>query len=183
MSMFSRQNGQGGALVPGKSAAGKKPLPPSVIGPGTHILGNMISDAVIDFEGVIDGNIKCQNLTIRAGGVVRGEIVADVVSIYGKVRGLVRARSVNLYASCHVEGIVMHEALSIEDGAFLDGKCKRTNKIYTNDNEGNHDYEAILDVEFTPDGGTGQIGGQMGGQMGGTMHGDSKMLENLRLIG
>jgi cytoskeletal protein CcmA (bactofilin family) len=50
------------------------------------------------------------------------------VHIYGQVKGLVKARDVHLYASCKVEGTIMHELLSIEDGAFVDGKFKRTDK-------------------------------------------------------
>ena len=47
---------------------------------------------------------------------------------------MVRARDVHLHASCHIEGIIMHEAISIEDGAFIDGTCKRTDKLPGHDN-------------------------------------------------
>lgn len=102
---------------------------PSLITSDTHILGNIVSDSVLDFNGTIDGNIRCQQLTVRKDAIVKGEITADSVYIYGKVEGLIRASHAHLYGTCHIEGIVMHESITIEDGAFIDGKCKRTNKI------------------------------------------------------
>lgn len=100
----------------------------SVIAQDTHILGTLISDGSIDFDGTVDGNIRCHTLTIRSHGHVKGDVTSDIVHVYGKINGMVRARHVHLYKDCHVEGIIMHEGLIIEDGAFMDGKCKRTDK-------------------------------------------------------
>lgn len=104
--------------------APKKPVP-SVISSELHILGNMISDGHIDIDGSVDGNIKAEQATIRPNGKVIGDIVAETVHIYGEVRGVVRAVSVHLYSSARVEGIIIHQSLSIEDGAFVDAKLKR----------------------------------------------------------
>lgn len=106
---------------------------PTVIAQDLHFLGNIVSDGVIDFDGKIDGNIRCHTLNVRKNGVVNGEVVADDVFVYGKIKGTIRAKNVYLYASCHIEGIVMHESIAIEDGAFLDGKCKRTDKPTSGD--------------------------------------------------
>lgn len=149
----------GAALGKQANAAAAKKLVPSVIAGGMHILGNIICDGIVDFDGTIDGNIKCQTLTIRPGGLVKGEITAETVVVYGKVKGTIKAKTVQLLASCQVEGVVMHETLSIEDGAFLDGKCKRTDKVYLNDNQ--DENGEFSDSAPTP----------------------IKLLENLRLIG
>lgn len=100
----------------------------SVIAQDTNILGTLISDGSIDFDGTINGNIRCHTLTVRPQGNVVGEITVDTLHVYGKIDGLVRAKHVHLYKACHVEGIIMHEGLIIEDGAFMDGKCKRMDK-------------------------------------------------------
>lgn len=105
----------------------------SVIAPDVNILGTLISDGVIDFGGTIDGNIRCHTLTVRAHGTVRGDVEVENLHVYGKINGLIRAKYVHLYTGCHVEGIVMHEALTMEDGAFLDGKCKRLDKTSSSD--------------------------------------------------
>lgn len=112
---------------PSKRPSSKNSIP-TVISKDMHILGNLISDGAIDFNGTIDGNIRCETFTVRAEGIVKGEVTAEKVFVYGKVEGLIRAGHAHLYKSCHIEGIVMHESITIEDGAFIDGKCKRTNK-------------------------------------------------------
>ncbi|MDE3060337.1 MAG: polymer-forming cytoskeletal protein, partial [Pseudomonadota bacterium] len=107
-----------------------------------------------DFNGTLDGNIRCATFILRDKGVVNGEITADSAMIYGKVKGLIRAKNVQLFSTCRVEGIIMHEGLTIEDGAFVDGKFKRTDKAPTAE----EDEEESTDA------------------------GGIKMLENIRLI-
>jgi cytoskeletal protein CcmA (bactofilin family) len=137
------------------SATAKKAVP-SVISADMNILGNIMSDGIVDF------NIRCNSLVLRHNGKVNGEIHADTVQIYGKVKGLIKARSVHLHAPCCVEGIIMHEAISIEDGAVIDGKIKRTNKAPATPQQQVeiHDYEEPAE----------------GDESG------PKMLENIRLI-
>jgi cytoskeletal protein CcmA (bactofilin family) len=106
----------------------KKEMVPTCIARGTHIIGNIVHEGVLDFDGTLDGNIRCDTLTVRANGRIKGDITAENLFVYGKVIGVLRAKNVVLHATCHIEGVVMHESLSMEDGAFLDGKCKRTNK-------------------------------------------------------
>jgi cytoskeletal protein CcmA (bactofilin family) len=102
---------------------------PSIIAADLHVLGNITSEGQLDFAGSINGNIQCQTLTVRAQGVVNGEVVADTVIVYGRINGLIRARHVHLHSTSHIEGIVMHESITIEDGAYIDGKCKRSDKL------------------------------------------------------
>ncbi len=107
----------------------------SVIAQDTHILGSLISGGSFDFEGTINGNISCHTLTIRKNANVKGDIKADTLNVYGKIEGIIHATNVNLYSGCHVEGIILHENISIENGAFMDGKCKRIDKVSENDYE------------------------------------------------
>ncbi|MDE3016778.1 MAG: polymer-forming cytoskeletal protein [Pseudomonadota bacterium] len=143
-----------------KTPVSKKESSISLITQDMNILGNIIGEGMIDFDGTIDGNIRCGSLTLRANGSIKGEVVANAVSIYGKVRGLIRAKTVHLYASANVEGIIMHEAITIEDGALVDGKFKRTNRVQTEGDAGDFSF----DDENAASGD------------------DIKMLENIRLI-
>lgn len=152
--MFSRNKSK--STNSGKSVFGKKHAP-SVVSADMHILGNLMSDGVVDIDGHIEGNVKCGQVTIRPNGKVQGDVVADMVQIYGEVKGLVKAKHVYLFASCRVEGTIMHETISIEDGAFVDGKFKRTDKIFIED-------EHMPTAEIEED------------------DSDVNMLENLRLI-
>src|SRR5690606_22288517 len=83
----------------------------------------------IDINGRIDGNVKCLALTVREKGYVKGDIIAGTVDVYGEVSGLIKATHVNLHSKCRIEGVVMHKTLTVEEGAFIDGQCKRTDKL------------------------------------------------------
>lgn len=98
---------------------------PSIISSDLNILGNLISEGLVDIDGCIEGNVKADQVTIRPNGKVRGDVAANLVHIYGEVHGIIRASSVFLYSSCRIHGIVVHQSLSVEDGAFIDGKLKR----------------------------------------------------------
>ncbi len=155
--MFSRNKNKS---TSGKSVFGRA-HPPSVISSDMHILGNLISEGVVDIDGKIEGNVKCEQVTIRPNGLVQGDVLAETVQIYGEVKGLVKAKHVYLFASCRVEGTIMHETISIEDGAFVDGKFKRTDKIFIDDGQLPQEAEAV---------GTDEEDDEV------------NMLENLRLI-
>lgn len=112
----------------------KTSVPPSVISADMYVLGNVISsDGLLDIDGKIDGNVRCKVATVRPNGRVKGDVVAEIVHVYGEIEGLVKAKAVMLYASARVQGTIMHESLSIEDGAFVDGKFKRTDKVFIDD--------------------------------------------------
>lgn len=146
--MFKRKNKAAKAA----GSAKKQVLLPSVISADMHVIGNIVSiDGALDIDGQIDGNIRCHTVSLRENGRVRGDIVADNIYIYGRVEGLVKGHQVTLYSTANVVGTIMHEALSVEDGAFVDGQFKRTDRlsdeelqakrlanittVYTNDND------------------------------------------------
>lgn len=101
---------------------------PSLVSGGLHILGNLVGDGAIDIDGSVEGNVKSEQVTVRANGKISGDIVAQVVHIYGEVRGLIKAHAVHVYSSARIEGIIMHHSLTVEDGAFIDAKLKRSNE-------------------------------------------------------
>lgn len=111
----------------------KKGIVPSVFSNDINLLGTIVSEGTIDFGGTLDGSIRCQCLTVRADGNVSGEIFAESVFVYGHVKGTIRARDVHLFSTCHIEGTIMHESLSMEDGAYLDGSCKRLDRTISAD--------------------------------------------------
>jgi cytoskeletal protein CcmA (bactofilin family) len=154
--MFTKNNST--ALT--RSSGKKDSSIPTVITQDVNILGNIVSDGNVDFDGTLNGNIRCATLTIRNNGCIKGEVVAHNVLIYGRVKGLIRAKHVQLFSSCNVEGIIMHETVAIEDGAFIDGKFKRTDKIQSEETE-----DSTADFAFDESN---------------TL--DTKVLDNIRLI-
>jgi cytoskeletal protein CcmA (bactofilin family) len=161
-----------------------KGLTPSVISADMHILGNIISDGFLDIDGKIEGNVKCRSATVRPNGLVRGDIQTDVIHVYGRVEGQIKSRNVSLYSSARVTGTIMHESLSIEDGAFVDGKFKRTDKIFIED-EGAGE-QALLESDHLSDAAPLQIPSfstdtDMDDDEDASEE-ELRMLENLRLI-
>jgi cytoskeletal protein CcmA (bactofilin family) len=123
------------------AAAHTKDSVPSIVGKDFNVLGNIISDGTIDFDGTIQGNIRCGTLNVRKNASITGEIVANDIFVYGKVKGIIRAKNVYLYNGSRIDGIVMHETIAIEDGSFLDGKLKRTDKVETSAETNYEDFE------------------------------------------
>ena len=129
---------------------------PSVISADMNILGNIISDGFLDIDGRVEGNVRCASATIRANGKVKGDIVAEHINVYGEVTGLIKAKHVQLFPTARVEGIIMHESLSIQDGAFVDGKFKRTDKVFMDDDfdfEGDDNFDTLENLRLISDNG------------------------------
>ncbi len=110
-----------------------KAAAPSIIGPDLRIVGDVSSSGEVQVDGSIDGDIRTKVLVIGESATVKGEIVGDTVHVYGKVNGQIKARAVTLAKtravtlakSAHVVGNILHVNLSVEEGAFLEGHCKR----------------------------------------------------------
>jgi cytoskeletal protein CcmA (bactofilin family) len=121
--MFSRSSkGSTSTTLPTIQA---KPSTPSIISSDVRIVGDLQSQGEIQVDGAIDGDIRTNTLLVGEGARITGEIVADTVVIRGNVTGQVKARSVELAKTAHVIGDILHEDLTMETGAFLEGHCKR----------------------------------------------------------
>jgi cytoskeletal protein CcmA (bactofilin family) len=110
----------------GLTARERKALEPSVIAANMNVLGNIVSDGILDIDGQIDGNVRAEVVTLRPNGRIRGDLVATEAFVHGTVDGLIKAQAVNVFAGAVVRGTIMHESLTIEDGAQVDGKLKRS---------------------------------------------------------
>jgi len=103
----------------------KTPAPPSLLSADLKITGDINSQGEIQVDGQVDGDIHSEVLVIGETAQINGEISADSVRVHGYVTGQIKARSVSLAKSAHVLGDILHENLSIEQGAFLEGHCRR----------------------------------------------------------
>lgn len=99
---------------------------PSVIGVDLTIIGNLISRGEVQIDGEVQGDIHGTNVVIGDKARVTGGIVADEIVVRGHVMGSIRGKRVMLQSTSHVEGDVFHQALSIEQGAFFEGKSRRS---------------------------------------------------------
>jgi cytoskeletal protein CcmA (bactofilin family) len=125
-----------GTPVPAPSQASFAPKPPtfrgpdrmapSIIGEDLTVTGNVLSRGEVQVDGQIQGDVHCSSLIVGEKAQITGGIVAEDVVVRGRVMGSVRGNRVTLQASSHVEGDVFHKSLAIEQGAFFEGKSRRS---------------------------------------------------------
>jgi cytoskeletal protein CcmA (bactofilin family) len=99
---------------------------PSIIGEDLSITGNVTSKGEIQVDGEIQGDIHCSSLLIGEKSHVRGEIVAEEVVVRGRVVGSIKGLRITLQGPSHVEGDIFHQSLAIEQGAYFEGKSRRS---------------------------------------------------------
>ena len=101
-------------------ARGNERSTASVIGPDLTINGNLVS------KGEVQGDIHGTYVVIGEKARITGGIVAEEIVVRGHVMGSVRGKRVMLQSSSHIEGDIYHQALAIEQGAFFEGKSRRS---------------------------------------------------------
>jgi len=99
---------------------------PSVIGPDLTINGNLFSKGEMQIDGEVQGDIRGTNIIIGERARITGMIIADEAVIRGEVMGSIRSKRVMLQAQSRVEGDIYHQTLAIEQGAYFEGKSRRT---------------------------------------------------------
>jgi cytoskeletal protein CcmA (bactofilin family) len=100
----------------------------SVIGSDLSIEGQTITircQGSLRVNGHIQADLHSMQLTVGEEALVGGSIVAKTVEVYGKVQGAIRASRVVLHATAQVEGEIHSQFLSIEEGAFFEGRARK----------------------------------------------------------
>ena len=127
--MFSKASshkpGQPSTSSDGAKIPPKKAGVPSIISPDLRVNGDLVCSGDIQIDGWIEGDIQSRNVVVGESATVHGAVQAENVRICGTVNGQIRADNVTLEKSARVTGDILHKSLSIEQGAFLEGMCKR----------------------------------------------------------
>jgi cytoskeletal protein CcmA (bactofilin family) len=98
----------------------------SVIGADLSINGNLQSSGEVQIEGNIEGNLQASRIVVGQNAKINGNLIADDVVVQGTVNGSIRGNRVTLQSSSKVDGDIVHQSLAIEQGAFFEGKSRRT---------------------------------------------------------
>lgn len=98
----------------------------SVIGPDLAIAGNLESAGEVQIHGEVQGDIKAERIVVGAQGQIYGALIANEIVVGGSVVGSVRGNDVTFQTGSHIEGDVFHKSLKIEQGAFFEGKSRRS---------------------------------------------------------
>jgi cytoskeletal protein CcmA (bactofilin family) len=101
----------------------------SVLAANLTFEGNLIGSGDLHIEGTVRGDVKVGRLTVGETGNVEGGIQADYVEIRGRVVGAVTGKQVKLVGTAFVDGDISHEQLSIDVGAYFQGRCLQSRKV------------------------------------------------------
>ncbi len=76
-------------------------------------------------DGIVDGDVESNLLTIGDSATVNGCVVGDIIRVAGTVNGEITGRVVELTRTARITGDINHHSLAIEAGAFAQGLCRR----------------------------------------------------------
>ena len=94
----------------------------SLIAEDLHIDGGLTGDVELHIDGAVRGDVKVTRLSIGETGSVEGSIHAESVDCRGRVVGSITAQQVRLYGAAHVDGDITHDQLTMETGAYFQGR-------------------------------------------------------------
>lgn len=94
----------------------------SVLGPDIAITGDLMAKADLHLDGKVGGDISCAALVQGETSEITGAVAAQTARIAGKIKGSITAEVLVILRSARIEGDVSYGALTIEEGAQVDGK-------------------------------------------------------------
>ena len=125
--MFSKaskpsQSSSGGSEP---SRSNLKSSVPSIISADLRINGDLICSGDVQVDGWVEGDIQSRNIVIGEGATVQGGLQTKTVRVCSVMNGQIKADSVVLEKTAKVTGDVLHKTLAMEQGASLEGMCRR----------------------------------------------------------
>ncbi|HJW13670.1 MAG TPA: polymer-forming cytoskeletal protein [Thermoanaerobaculia bacterium] len=95
----------------------------TVIGSGSRVVGDLISDEDVMLDGQVEGKVRAErSVTVGTGGELDGDVHAKSVVISGKIKGQIFASErAELTATAVVHGSVQAPKIIIAEGAHLQG--------------------------------------------------------------
>jgi cytoskeletal protein CcmA (bactofilin family) len=99
----------------------------TVIGKSAVIVGDVVSQELVQLQGCVMGNIKVEGgpeaqLAVLSNGQVQGDIHACQAVVDGTVNGNIESTGrVELHSGAQVKGNISYETMAIEHGAQLFG--------------------------------------------------------------
>lgn len=94
----------------------------SVLGSDTAIKGDIAASADLHIDGRVEGDIACAGFVQGETSEIVGGVTADSARLAGEVKGSINARELVILKTARIHGDVHYEALTIEQGAQVDGR-------------------------------------------------------------
>ena len=117
-----------GAPAPSASAGARGASSPtsqrglSTLSSDLQFDGNISGGGDLQIDGAIKGDVRVGRLIVGETGAVEGGVSADYVEVRGRIVGNVSGKQVKLIATAYVDGDITAEQLSIDIGAYFQGR-------------------------------------------------------------
>jgi cytoskeletal protein CcmA (bactofilin family) len=112
------------ASQPSYASNSSGPPSVSVISKALKITGQLESTEDIHIEGEIDGDVRGVAVRVGNAAKVKGTVYGNEVEVAGVVDGKIEAKKVVLTSTARMSGDIIHQDITIQSGAFMDGHCK-----------------------------------------------------------
>jgi cytoskeletal protein CcmA (bactofilin family) len=99
---------------------------PSVLSANVEMTGSLNAPTALHIYGAVKGNVRAADLTIFAGGSVKGDVVAESVLVHGSIEGDIQAKKVQLCSGAVVRGDILHASLGVDVASTFEGVSKRS---------------------------------------------------------
>src|SRR5262249_56121677 len=76
----------------------------------------------------IEGELRATKVLIGGGAQFDGNVIAEGVTIDGRLTGTIHATRVSLQSNAVVDGDIFHRVLSIDENARFEGSSRRGGK-------------------------------------------------------
>jgi len=98
----------------------------TIIGSGVEVEGTFTASGNVTIKGRVIGSVETkEDLYVAETASIEAEIKAKNAFIGGAIKGnVVAEEKVNLSNTAKINGDITCQALSIEEGAVLNGKCQ-----------------------------------------------------------
>jgi cytoskeletal protein CcmA (bactofilin family) len=94
----------------------------SVLGSDLAIKGDISASADLHIDGRIEGDVTCTSLVQGESSEIVGAVKAESARLAGTLRGTISARELVVLKTAKIHGDVHYDALTIEQGAQVDGR-------------------------------------------------------------
>lgn len=85
--------------------------------------GNVSGSGDLQVDGTMKGDLRVGRLIVGETGAIEGNVSADYVEVRGRIVGGVNGKQVKLLGTAYLDGDITHEQLSIDVGAYFQGRC------------------------------------------------------------
>ena len=90
--------------------------------------GNVSGAGDLQVDGAIKGDVRVGRLIVGETGAIEGNVTADYLEVRGRIVGAVNGKQVKLVSTAYVDGDITAEQLSIDIGAYFQGRVLQSRR-------------------------------------------------------